>query len=356
MYYPVETRITSLATIRRERILPARGQVLVRPGELVGAADVVARCLQPGEVRVVDVSRTLGVRREQAAKYMRKAEGDTVQAGEVVAARGGLFGRLRPSCRAPVTGQVTVVRDGLILIEAEATTLELGAHMAGQVTSVMPNLGVVISTSGALIQGFWGSGGEAEGILKLLVDSPQRPLRARSIDVSCHGTVVVGGRIVDEQTLEQAAEANIRGVIAGSVNADLCPFLQTLPFPVLITEGFGALSMSQRVFSLLQAHMGREAILSADTQTRWGVRRPEVFIPLRAEEDRSLEEPKPMPLQVGAQVRVMRAPHQGAIGTITDLPAAPQMVESGARLPVAAIDLEEEEPVLVPLANLELIR
>jgi hypothetical protein len=355
MYYPVETRITPLTTIRRERLLPARGQVLVQPGELVGPADVVARCLLPSEVRVVDVSRTLGVRREQTAKCMRKAEGDSVQAGEVLASTGGLLGRLKPSCRAPVTGQVVTVRDGLALIEAAATTFELCAHIAGQVTNVMPNLGVVISTSGALIQGFWGSGGEAEGIVKVVVDSPLRPLRARSIDVSCHGTLVVGGRIQDEQTLDQAAEAKVRGIIVGSVSVELCPFLQSLPFPVLTTEGFGTLPMSQRAFSLLHANMGREAMLSADTQTRWGIRRPEILIPLRAEEDRSLEEAKSLLLQVGAQVRVIRAPHLGAIGTVIDLPALPQMVESGAKLPVAVVDLEEEEPVFVPVANLELI-
>jgi hypothetical protein len=168
--------------------------------------------------------------------------------------------------------------------------------------------------------------------------------------------LVAGGRLQDEQTLEQAVEARVRGIIAGSVNAELCPFLQSLPFPVLITEGFGSLPMSQRAFSLLQANMGREAILNADIQIRRGVTRPEVFIPLRAEEDHSPEEPRPLPLQVGAQVRVLRAPYQGMIGTIVDLPALPQRVESGAWLPGAMISPEEGEPVFVPLANLEIIR
>jgi hypothetical protein len=60
MYYPVESRITALTTIRRERLLPTPGQVLVEVGEMVGAADVVARCQLPGEVRVIDISRALG--------------------------------------------------------------------------------------------------------------------------------------------------------------------------------------------------------------------------------------------------------------------------------------------------------
>jgi hypothetical protein len=75
MYYPMESRITALTTIRRERLLPAPGQVLVNPGETVGPADAVARCQLPGEVRVLDVSRALGVERTRLAKYMRKAVG-----------------------------------------------------------------------------------------------------------------------------------------------------------------------------------------------------------------------------------------------------------------------------------------
>jgi hypothetical protein len=355
MYYPVQTTIAPLITIRRERLLPVRGQVLVRPGEVVGPADVVARCQVPGEIRVVDVGRALKIRRERVDRYLRKAVDDPVQAGEVLAAPRGLLGRLR-SCRAPVDGQVLAARNGLILIEGMPVDFELRAHMKGQITNIMPDRGVVISTVGTLIQGVWGSGGEAEGVLKMLVDSPQKPLRARSIDVSCHGTLVVGGRILDEQTFEQAIEAKVRGIIAGSANADLRPALEALPFPVMLSEGFGTLPMSQHVFSLLNSNMGREAILNADTQTRWDVKRPEVIIPLRSEEEKTPEEHGPMPLEVGMHVRVARAPHRGAFGTVTRLPALPQTVESGARLPVAEVDLEDEGPVLIPLANLEFIR
>ena len=107
MYYPAESRIAALTTIRRERLLPAAGQVLVGLGEMVGPSDVVARCQLPGEVRVVDVSRVLGIPRERTAKYMRKSVGDAVQADETLAAPGGPFGQLRKSCRSPVSGQIT---------------------------------------------------------------------------------------------------------------------------------------------------------------------------------------------------------------------------------------------------------
>lgn len=355
-YYPIETRITPLATIRRERMLPARGQVLVSPGEFVGSADVVARCELPGAVRVVDVGRTLRVRPEQAEKCMRKAAGDSVQADEVLAAPRGLFGRFRRACRSPVDGQVIAVRNGLILLEAAPTAVELCAHIKGQVANIMPGLGVVIGTVGALIQGVWGTGGEADGVLKVLVDNPQRPLRAHAIDVSCHGTLVVGGRILDEKALEQATEVKVRGIIAGSANADLRPLLRDLPYPVLLTEGFGSMSISEPAFELLQANAGREAMMNAAVQTRWGARRPEVVIPLRAEEKMPSSDTAVQPLEVGAPVRIVRAPYLGAIGKVSDLPSVVQAVDSGARLPVAAVDLGDGQTVKIPLNNLELIR
>lgn len=355
MYYPMESRITALTTIRRERLLPASGQVLVDTGETVGPDDVVARCQLPGEVRVIDVSRALGVQRERAEKYVRKEVGDTVQTNDVLAAPRGLFGQLKKSCRSPIDGQVAEIHKNLILIESPATTFELRAHIMGKVTNVMPNRGVVISASGTLIQGMWGNGGEAGGILKVLVDNPQKPLRHRAIDVSCHGTVIVGGWILDERVLEQAVEANVRGIIAGSASSDLCTLLKTLPFPVLITEGFGQLSMSMQAFSLLNTNTGREVMISADLQTRLGARRPEVLIPLRADEEMPREETTMPPLSIGDQVRALRAPHMGIIGTVADLPTLPQIVESGARLPVAIVEFEDEGQVPIPLANLDLI-
>ncbi len=355
MYYVTETCITPSTAIRRERLLPARGDVLVRPGEQVGPADVVARCQIPGGLEVVDVGRALGLTRDRAARCVRKVVGDTVQANEVLASHGGLLGRLRPTCRAPVGGQIVAVREGLVLIEASPTNLELRAHLKGQVLSLMPGLGVVIGTTAALIQGVWGTGGESEGVLKVLVDNPRKPLRARNIDVSCHGTIVVGGSGLDDKALEQAIEAKVRGIVVGSLNADLCPLLKTLPFPVILTEGFGAHPMSQAAFALLQNNAGRECMVDAETRARWGAQRPEIVIPIR-DEPRQAEEEVPLHLRPDMQVRVLRAPHLGAIGTVTTAPVRTQPVESGLRLPVAEVVLESGEPVLIPVANLEQIR
>jgi hypothetical protein len=133
--------------------------------------------------------------------------------------------------------------------------------------------------------------------------------------------------------------------------------LQTLPFPVLITEGFGDVSISEVAFGLLHSNMGREAMLNADVQTRWGARRPEVLIPLRADDAAPADLPTPRALQVGDVVRAACPPHLGALGTVVALPKRPMPTESGARLPSALVDIDgTEEAVTIPLANLEIIR
>jgi hypothetical protein len=355
-YYPPESRITPLTVIRRERLLPAPGQVLVKLGDTLSPADVVARCQVPGVMRIIDVGRALQMDRQRAAQIIRKSPGDSVQANEVIASPEGLLRRLGRACRSPVDGEVIEVRDGLVLIQQVGTPFELHAHLPGQVTNVMPSRGVVISATGALVQGAWGNGGEAEGVLKLLVDGPQKPFRTRSVDVSCHGTIVVGGRLADERVLEQAVQVQLRGMIIGSVSAELVPHLKSLPFPVLVTEGFGSTPMSDPVFALLHGNMGREAMVSTETKTRWGARRPEVVIPLRAEDEKPAEEPESRPLQVGDWVRALRASYLGNVGTVRELPALPQAVETGTRLAVALVDFAEEQSVAIPLLNLELIR
>ena len=47
-------RVTDSATLRRERILPLKGTVLVEEGQLVKAEEVVARTELPGPVKTLN--------------------------------------------------------------------------------------------------------------------------------------------------------------------------------------------------------------------------------------------------------------------------------------------------------------
>jgi hypothetical protein len=354
IHYPLGTRIARLTSVRVERLLPVQGEVLVAAGDWVEPSDVVARCQARGGIQVVDVGTALDMPHDRAAKLVLKSVGEKVQAGDVLAESKGMLGGSRRRCTAPVDGQVTALRKGWVLIESSPSTFELRAQMKGQVTGVIPDLGVVITAVGTLIQGAWGSGGDAEGVLKIAVDRPRKPLLARYLDASCHGTLLVAGRILDRHAVEQAVEAKVRGIIVGSVAAELVPLLQSVPYPALITEGFGDLPMSQEVFALLRNSTGREAMLRTGAETSLSAKRPEVLIPLKVEGELPPDANGPPSFRVGMLVRGLRAPHFGTTGTVVGLPALAQVMESGARLAVAEVErLKDGEIVPIPLTNLE---
>jgi hypothetical protein len=107
---------------------------------------------------------------------------------------------------------------------------------------------------------------------------------------------------------------------------------------------------------LLSSQSGREASLSALTQTRWGVRRPEIIIPLPVDSRPALATPLGTPLTVGARVRVIRGPLQGASGNVADIPDRSAQIDSGARVHGAEVELDVVGKMFVPFANLEILR
>lgn len=155
--------------------------------------------------------------------------------------------------------------------------------------------------------------------------------------------------------MQQAIQVKVRGIISGSLDASLLEAARHAPFPILLTEGLGRIHMSPPIFKLLKTQGGREIAMSASTRSRWGVVRPEVVVPLPS--DSRIEAPAfGLPLAVGVRVRIVRGARQGEAGTVAAIPARPQVLESGARVRGAEIDLGDDGKTFVPFANLEILR
>jgi hypothetical protein len=354
-YYPPETRVMPLTLIRRERLLPVSGKVLVSTGEKVLPTDIVAQAEISGEVRIINVARGLRVPASRVARLMKVKEGDDVTAGAVIAARGLLrSGRVL----SPTAGFVYRVDKacGRVLIKVATRPLQLTAYLGGLVASVTPGRGVVIEATGAVVQATVGFGDESCGVLQVVARDPTDVLRAKSIDVTAHGAIVVGGAWIDEAALQQAAQLQVRGLIAGSMDGRLIDLARSLPFPVLLTEGLGRIPMSRPLFKLLLSQTGREASISALTRTRWGVLRPEILIPMPADSMPALATSLGTPLTLGARVRVVRGALQGDTGAVVGIPERPAQIGSGARMHGAEIDLDAAGRLFVPFANLEILR
>jgi hypothetical protein len=353
-YYPSLTRSIPLATIRRERMLPVDGEVVVNPGARVESMSIVARAQVPGRYRILDVAHALRVPPAAADKYIRLRTGQRVEAGQVAASRRVALGLVPRVAHVPQIGVVAAVGGGRVLLETLGEPVELRAFLPGTIANVMPRRGVLVETIGALIQGVWGVGTESFGVLKILAEQPDQPLRARSIDVSSHGAVLVGGSTMDRDALQQAQELQVRGIVIGSLDPTLLEMAEQMPFPIIATEGLGWAPMAQPIFQLLSTNDGREAAINGRVQPRWGAIRPEVIIPLPA---RSATSPPPpgTPLDAGVQVRVVRGPMTGAVGTVRHVPSQPSVLETGARVNCAVVTFSSAEEQFVPFFNLELL-
>jgi hypothetical protein len=354
IYYPPITRVTPATTIRRERILPVQGEVLVNPGAHVDPMSVVARAEVPGRYYILNVAQALRISPDAADKYIRPRPGQTVKARQVVAGRRVSLGLIPRLVRAPQAGVVIAVGGGRVLLETVGEPIEIRAYLPGTVVNVIPKMGALIETTGALIQGLWGVGGESFGVLRMLAEQPNQPLQAKSIDVSCHGAVLVGGSTMDQEALQQALELQVRGVVIGSLSPTLLEMAQRMPFPIIATEGLGQAPMAHPIFHLLQTNAGREAAINGHTQPRRATIRPEIIIPLPAES----APPAPSrgrPLDVGVRVRVTRGPMRGTVGTVRHLPARPLELETGARVWGAVVAFENQGEQPVPYFNLELL-
>ena len=123
MIAPVR-HILPLTTIRRERVLPIPGKVVVRKGQKVGAADSVAEAKLNPEHLLLDVARGLRLSEEKADLAILCKPGEKVAEGDVLA---GPVGFPKRVIRATKNGRVILTGGGQILLEVENRPFELKA-------------------------------------------------------------------------------------------------------------------------------------------------------------------------------------------------------------------------------------
>lgn len=346
------TFVLPLTTIYRQRLLPASGVVVVRPGQKVAPNDTVATAKIAAEHVLLDVARSLRIAPQKVDQYIERTAGEVVSEGDLIAT--GSRGLMRRSMRAPCDGKIVYIRNGQVLLQRAESPFELKAGYAGVISDIIPDRGVNVEMFGALIQCSWGNGKVEFGAMQNTAEAPNTVLKLEHVDVSLRGGILVGGHLEDSETLSALAEIPIRGLILGSMPANLLPTVQKMPFPIVLTEGFGRLPMNIPAYRLLSTNSGREVSINAETFDILRGTRPEVVIPLPISGKPS---PPSMPRDLASnqRVRIIRAPYAARVGTILSLLPDLTTFPSGIRAPAAEIRLDSGEHVLAPLANLEVI-
>jgi len=350
------TRITPATLLRRDRMLPRRGEVLVNMGDRVDAVDIIGTYRRPGRLVVVDAASTLRLRKRGLSGYLQKQAGETVAQGDVLASQPRLRGLFPRVLRSPARGQIVAITDSQIVLETESDEVSVRAHIRGRIISVMPERGVAIETVASLIQGVWGVGEVSHGVLRAAVEVPDAILTEAGVDVSCLGAIVVGGAGVTKEALEQAEKMQARGLIIGGLSSSLMDKAASLPFPVLVTEGIGEHPVNALVFDILMQHLAEEVSLDPGDLNPWRPRRPEVVIPLSTADAPPSEVELDTMLNLGNTVRVVRGPHKGVTGSIVRFPEHPVYYEIGLSLESAEIQTQSGEHIFVPVSNVEIVR
>lgn len=421
------TRRTWLGREELEATSPADGVVEFIS---IGRAQVVIRSSsEVHDERVsLQVAGHLGVEPSELPTMVICRVGQVVAPGDLLAKAPG-FRPLGSEFRSPVAGTVESISplSGTIVVVRPVEPLSLRAFMAGRVVEIMPGYGARITARGHRILGVLGLGGKSWGRLRPLDVGDQGPaarggagvVRPEMVRPEHAGEILAFAGAVDAAFLERCREVGVRGVIAGSAHARALSTFLGRPLaaeivtgpgalsldrpvnddprqasaqggpPVVLTEGFGRLSMDALTWELLCEHSG--AIVSIDglTQIRAGVVRPALLIPTGPDEEpwssqdsagarpnrhsraaapdpeQAAEDPAGVPraapdiipdpsVQAGQRVRLVRQPHFGSWGTVLEVADGLTRLETEVEARILWVRLDDGRVVQVAEANVEI--
>lgn len=351
-YFPEPRLMLPMTLIRRERMLPddVDGRVEVRVNDRVTLRDVVARGTNPAPYALIDAEHFFKLRSADALDKLLQVEvNDLVESGQVIAQKG------RKRLTSPITGRVTAITGGRIIVQSIPTTVELEAGLNGVVVEVRQGRGVVIETIGALLQAVWGNGKRAVGVLHSEPEGGLGAVTSDEIDIGFRGAVMVTRSPLTPLSFGIIAEHQFAGVIAPSMEPLIMDLALEAPCAILLTRGFGSTRMSNATWRFLDELDGKQATIDAIQPSPLDVRRPEVIVNVPLP-NVGYRPPLPRindPLEVGSTVRLAVGDHAGFAGEIIDLPNTPVLLDNGLRVRCAQVQLNTGEKLVVPLENLE---
>ena len=367
--YTPGLKVLKKTIFKKERILPLKGNVLVKSGDQLSPDTIVASTNLPGNVQMLKVSNILNIDPKDVVEALQVKEGQEVKKGDIIAETSGIFGMFKSSVESPVDGTIESISQstGRVVVREAPIPVEVDAYVSGVVDEVVENEGIVLKSNAAFIQGIFGIAGEKRGDLLLVSSGPGEELTADQITADMKGKILIGGSFLSLEAYKKALSVQVAGIVVGGFNYyDLKAVLgynlgvaitgtEKLNTALIVTEGYGSIPMSESTFSLLKENDGKAASINGATQIRAGVIRPEIVIPIDSvnKEDDSKSK-VPEGIQEGSVVRVIRSPNFGKIGKVISLPAELNKMESETMVRVAEINIDGKN-ILIPRANLEMV-
>jgi uncharacterized protein (TIGR01319 family) len=257
---------------------PVRGKIT----RIEKSGIIILREIQDydGKPHVVDVAGQLGIRPSRMRGHLSCRKGDFISADQTIArdvAR-GIF------VTSPTSGVVKGIDTdaGTVTVQYDIRPVLMRSYVKGKVKDVREGSAVTIRTIGTRLEGVIGFGGQNYGRLVLIPDNPGEKLQP--------GSVVVSREPIGSDLLRRAEAAGVTGIVAPSIpNLDWVEFYgeeigvaltgdESIPFTLILTEGFGSFEMNEASWSFLSSCPGSSVSLSGRTQIRAGVIRPHLIV------------------------------------------------------------------------------
>jgi len=368
--YTPGLKVTKSIKIRKDRILPLAGTVLVKEGDRVTFDTIVAQAFIPGEPEILNAAPKLNVLKPRLNEYMLKQVGDKIVEGEIIGQNIYFFGLMKKFLYAPFDGTLETISkySGRVIVRGAPIPIDVKAYVPGTIVEVISNQGVIIETTASFIQGIFGIGGESFGEIHMITETENEPITEDMITSEHAGMVLVGGSIVTAEAMKKANEVGVVGIVTGGISSkDLTEFLgyeigvaitgeEAINITVIATESFGEMPMAKHTFDMLKELEGQMASINGSTQIRAGVVRPEIMVPHLEEVEAVLsDENLDAGMTSGTRVRAIRAPYFGKLGKVFSLPKGLQQLETESKARVMEIEFDDGVIAIVPRANVELI-
>ena len=336
--------------IFRSRTTPSEGNVLVRKGESITSVDIIANSYTQPKHFSLNFARGLGVSKKEACNYLQFEENEIVNKGHIVA---GPVGFTKRVVRAPTSGRIIDIDDGVLIIRNEGEPYQLKAGLSGEVDELIPGRGAIIKSFGCVIQGIWGNGLLGAGEMVMLVNHLNEEFVVDDLENELRNKVIIGGYCKNAAVLKKAAELPLHGLVLPSISPDLIPILNNLPFAALLLEGFGQHPINSMAYDLLRKYSGQYVEINGEPVDRVRGVRPEVIIPRVFGQANDLPEPE-YEFFKGQMVKVVSPSQLGKIGKLHKLKGVTRL-PNGLFTTAAEVLFEDQSLAVVPLANMEVL-
>lgn len=346
-----KTIVAPISRIRRQRLLPKGGEIVVKIGQDVSPLQVLARAPLNMQYHVLFAAKIFNVPPPSFQDHVLVQEGDKVEIGTPLARKKRLIGQ--HTFESPLEGEIAKIYSGRIVIKQATDYIELRSMVQGRVINYIGDRGVTLDIVGAQIQAMWSTGDVGYGQLRVVGDRPNRSLNLADISDDLSNQILAAGHLDSLEPVQMAIQEGAKGFVVGTMSAELASQCRTLDTTLLLTDGFGEHGMALPIFDQLQRLVDKDTTIFG----RDGVnanQRAEIIVPQAGRP--SLEEPEyNEPLRVGDTVRILRQPYLGQTGTIEYVFNKFHKTPSGVRVRGVNIRLQNGQTVFVPTANLDAI-